>query len=113
MQKELVPKKLLHQPGPCSAPGAPSEGALRTKGPLLSFSSSPAEGRQTQAHGRVSLRKTLGRRTHLPPLLSKNVLNKGDQTQGENKILQEHEGVGLGLKGEGNSFFPNFLVDCN
>lgn len=38
--------------------------------------------------------EALGRRS-LPALLSKNVLNIGEQTQGENKILQDHEGVGL------------------
>lgn len=121
MQKELVPKKLLYQAGPCSAGPPPLPQVTPLKGlcvnkgappQLHPLSSSPAEGRQTQAHGRVSLSKALGRGTHLPALLSKNVLNI-DQTQGENKILQDREGVGLGVKGEGSSFFPNYLVDCN
>lgn len=99
-RKQLVPKKLLDQPGPCSArpPAQPLH-------PLLLISYGELH---TQAHGRA-----LGRRTHLPALLSKNVLNTGDQTKGENKILQDHGGAGWEVRGERNSLFPNFLVDCN
>lgn len=109
-RKQLIPKKLLSQ-APSPALGDPSEGALcEQRGPSASHQ---LWGDRHGLNGRVSLRKALGRRTHLPALLSKNVLNVGDETQGENKILQDHEGVGLGVRGEGNSFFPNFLADCN